>query len=937
MAGRPGLDQIEEGKSFSALFVLMIAVLLVTAIWSIWDDNISRRPWKQYQVEFDRLAYNKYMRDVAAEQKKLDADPEYVKDIKELGEANRQLNTGETQRQLDGLESQEVRLKNIADDKDQAVRFTKSMLTERMYDYNHAIQTKEDPAPIWADIQKLQNELAGENAVSDKAKKDLQDVKDQIDKINSRVADLTDKLKVMTKTRDDLSDKADTWMIPVKLSGHVVARYPKIPKIQQTAIDDYDRNAFDEAIARVDRCQSCHMGADKKGFEDAPQPFRTHSNFDAIILKHPPEKTGCTPCHDGQGPAVNSITMAHGNEEHWEHPLLMGDEMQARCITCHIDVGSLRNKDNQQIALQWVNGERMFQQMGCPACHLVGGYEDTQKIGPYLKVASAKLDPSWAVRWIMNPHEFRPHTRMPNFMFSTDQATQIAAYIFDSSQKEGDDWSNAHAAPAELKDALTNSGLVEEGKGIFESVGCKGCHSIDPGQFGTPVGSEQGFKPDQSRTAKDFAPNLSNIAEKTDARWLYWWIKDPTNYSPHTAMPSLRLSDHEALALTAFLMQHGQKKPDPNVETALKDPDNIKKGEALVRKYGCFGCHEINGMEHESRIGVELTTEGSKHVDELFFGNHTDIPETWNDWMYNKLHDPRTYATKDVEQVMPNFDLQDQDIKDIRVFLASLHEGKVQERYRMPGSSRQEQIVMGRRDVNFRNCVGCHIIEDRGGFVRRFYPPDQINLAPPILNGEGAKVQPEWLFSFLQSPTPIRPWLKIRMPTFHVDNHEGDTLVDYFTSMADLQVPFVYLNTNLIPAADLEAGAKLMTKDYFNCFSCHQQGDKHPEGPSEGWAPDLGLAHARLNPEWIPVWLKDPQKIQPGTKMPSFYPGGPDDILKGNEDEQRKALRDYIFWFGTHPGQTLPSQVASPQQAPKAEAPKKLKVSEGNRKTGNPS
>src|ERR1700732_2463786 len=100
MAGRPGLDPIEEGKSFSALFVLMIAVLMVSAIWAIWDDNISRRPWKQYQVEFDRLAYNKYMRDVADEQKRLDADPEYVKDIKELGEANRQLNTGETQRQL---------------------------------------------------------------------------------------------------------------------------------------------------------------------------------------------------------------------------------------------------------------------------------------------------------------------------------------------------------------------------------------------------------------------------------------------------------------------------------------------------------------------------------------------------------------------------------------------------------------------------------------------------------------------------------------------------------------------------------------------------------------------------------------------------------------------------------------------------------------------
>src|SRR5579862_3168228 len=248
MAGRPGLDPIEEGKSFSALFVLMIAVLLVSAIWAIWDDNISRRPWKEYQVEFDRLAYNKYMKDVADEQKKLNDNSDYVNDTKELAEAKRQLDSGETQRKLDDLAAEEVKVKNTADDKDQAVRFTKSILTERMYDYNHAIQVKGDSASIWADIERLQKELDRENAESDAAKKNLADVKGQIDQINSKVSDLTEKLKVMTKNRDDLMDKADTYMIPIKFAGHTVARYPKIPKIQQTAVDDFDRNAFDEAI-----------------------------------------------------------------------------------------------------------------------------------------------------------------------------------------------------------------------------------------------------------------------------------------------------------------------------------------------------------------------------------------------------------------------------------------------------------------------------------------------------------------------------------------------------------------------------------------------------------------------------------------------------------------------------------------------------------------
>ncbi len=908
MALRPGLDPVEESKSFSALFLLMVALLLVGAVWAIWDDNVSRRPWKEYQVEFDRLAYDKYMNDAAAEQARLNKDADYLKLTSDLAAAQAELDSGATARRLEDLRAALKVAKQVADDKDQPVRFTKSELTERWYDYNHAIQENEDPAPYKKMIDALDARLAGEQVVSDQAKQGAQDLQNQIDALNARVDDLKEKLTKFTKTRDDLFDKADEYMIPVKFMGRTLFRYPKIPKIQQTAIEDFDRNAFDEAVARVDRCQSCHFAEDKKGFDGAPEPFRTHSNFAQIINPHPPDKLGCTPCHEGQPAAVNSIAEGHGDVEHWDHPLLTGDKMQARCIKCHIDVGSLRDSDGKQIAVNWVNGERLFEQLACHSCHLVAGYEDMPKIGPYLKLASAKLDPSWTVRWITNPHDFRPHTRMPNFMFTSDQATQIAAYIFDSSKSDSDHWLKDHPEPPTLEADVKSPAMIEEGKGLFESVGCKACHSADPGQIGTPVGSDADFKPSESRTTKDFAPNLSKIAEKTAPRWIYAWLKNPRDFSPHTAMPSLRLSDHEAAALTAYLSTLGARKDD-GVDQALADAGNVKKGEALIRKYGCFGCHEINGMEHESRIGVELTTFGSKHLDELFFGDRTDIPETWDDWTYHKLYSPRVYATADVEQLMPNFDLQAQDISDLIVFLASLTEGTVLERYRSPGGDRQNAIVDGRRQVNFYNCVGCHIIEGRGGYIRRFYQ-DNPNFAPPILNGEGEKIQPQWLYGFLQGPTPIRPWLKVRMPTFHFSGSEDDTLVSYFTALSDVRAPYTFVNTAMISEPELLAGQKLMSKDYFNCFSCHQQGDKKPEGTPDGWAPDLAMARRRLNPEWLPKWLHNPQAVQPGTKMPSFYPGGPDDILGGNEEQQIRAIRDYIFWFGDHPGETLPVPAA---------------------------
>ena len=179
MAGRPGLDPTEEGKSYSALFVLLVAVLLVTAVWSIWDDNISRRPWKEYQVEWDRLAYDKYMKDAADEQTRLNADPDYQKLSKELAEAQKDLDSGATAAKLEALRAQLPALNNTANDKDQLVRFTKSYLTERWYDYNHAIQEKENPAPYKQEIDQLDAELAQENIVSDKAKANLQAVKDR--------------------------------------------------------------------------------------------------------------------------------------------------------------------------------------------------------------------------------------------------------------------------------------------------------------------------------------------------------------------------------------------------------------------------------------------------------------------------------------------------------------------------------------------------------------------------------------------------------------------------------------------------------------------------------------------------------------------------------------------------------------------------------------
>jgi cytochrome c551/c552 len=186
--------------------------------------------------------------------------------------------------------------------------------------------------------------------------------------------------------------------------------------------------------------------------------------------------------------------------------------------------------------------------------------------------------------------------------------------------------------------------LVAQGKEIFDSVGCRACHAIAPDEVATPLGA-----------SKDWAPNLQRVGEKTSARFLYWWVLNPHGYNPGTRMPSLRLSDEEARALVSYLLSLSEKPaPTEGAVTAadLEQPALAEQGKALVRKYGCFACHEINGMEGESRIGVELSTFGAKGLEELFFGNRGEIPRTWNDWTFGKLKS-RAYATEHVEQLMP--------------------------------------------------------------------------------------------------------------------------------------------------------------------------------------------------------------------------------------------------------------------------------------------
>ena len=65
--------------------------------------------------------------------------------------------------------------------------------------------------------------------------------------------------------------------------------------------------------------------------------------------------------------------------------------------------------------------------------------------------------------------------------------------------------------------------------------------------------STHGYEPDSSGSEyektdrysllKYQGPNLIGLGSKTDAKWIYNWIKNPEGYWKDTKMPNLRLID----------------------------------------------------------------------------------------------------------------------------------------------------------------------------------------------------------------------------------------------------------------------------------------------------------------------------------------------------------------------------------------------------------
>jgi cytochrome c2 len=345
------------------------------------------------------------------------------------------------------------------------------------------------------------------------------------------------------------------------------------------------------------------------------------------------------------------------------------------------------------------------------------------------------------------------------------------------------------------------------------------------------------------------------------------------------ALPAIDGRIRDSLALAYLENVNSVDASRKKLDAMKQDERNVYLGQQTITKYGCYGCHEIKGFEEAKPIGTELTQEGSKPLHQFDFGHVHEIPHTRHDWVMTKVARPRIWdegkeKVKDYNELlkMPNFGMSEREARAVTANVAGFTK-ETAAAARKAGAadgSRMAAMAEGRKLITRFNCQGCHLIEGQGHAIQQVIQDPA--MLPPNLAAEGARVQGDWLFTYLHDPSRVRmrPWLTARMPTFGFTDEQANTIVGYFEAR-ERQKPFV---SQPVAAHDRDLAVGQVVFNMFQCGKCHPSGPVAPGGSATAGdlAPSLLLASQRLRHDWVPSWVKNPQGWIPGTRMPSFFP-----------------------------------------------------------------
>jgi mono/diheme cytochrome c family protein len=922
-------------KTLNKVFAVLSVIFLFSTIWMVLDDFI--RPWKAIQVK--SLEIKKQVLTEKVKSMEDSIDGEQVRELQEKIE-NAKKGLADKEDELEDLEEKLTEAQRKVYVQNMRKGIASSQRNATQFQYEHAvIKGKKNKAKkLKVKFDRLAKEFVEISDVLKGYEAYEKEIQKKIREIKSSVTDNKKELSNLVGAKERLlaaisrTEKNPVWFL--RNSPMLDFLDPTL-KIHQYVSDRTNDDLYFQQVPTISRCQTCHTFIDQKGYEDQPQPYTTHPKLDELAVginsAHPAKDFGCVSCHQGEGHRVNdfnSVVHTPQNEEqkqewikkyHWHEPhkipkpMFRLQDTEAACIKCH--KGEVRISGGTRVN----EGRHLIETYGCYGCHKIdgiAGWANAEKPGPSLKKIKGKISKNFAKNWIWSPHSFNEKSKMPAFFNQSHnskpefmkkniaEVNAMAEYLWNSS--------NSYKPFQKYK-----GGSKSRGKELIQTVGCIGCHMVE--------GLDEPYNTVKNRKGT----YLTGSGSKLNPDWLVSWLKKPSHYDPTTSMPSFRLTDKDANDITAYIMSLKNKtfgqlefqKLDAEIRdellveyfSAFETIEAAKKklakmddaerthelGRRSINKYGCASCHDINGMDNPVKIGPELTKFGSKPVHQLGFGHEKHIEHSRHAWLEAHLERPSRWDVgvpkpfKDLTK-MPNFYLSKPEIQKISTYVLGLVEDKVPAKGMKPMNAGDLLAEKGKEVVIKYNCQGCHKIDGWGGYIASAYEGD-MNQGPPYLVGQGHRVQADWLYKFLKKVHPIRPYVKIRMPSFNFSNDELNSLVAYFQHDSG-QGHFVD-KENLVSWKPGERAAAKKIWDELACVTCHTGGFTKETAQ----APNLHFVRERLRPSWIQKWLANPMAIQDYTIMPNFWEGGEESAVEGvlGDDPQRQieAITKYIIEF----------------------------------------
>jgi cytochrome c551/c552 len=934
MKREPGMAY--DTKVLNKVFAVVSVVFLLVTIWMVFDDYI--RPWKAVQVKALDIEKQKIQEKI----KEIDGsiDGNKIKEVKaQIAEAEKKIESRKTAIDKVNEKITEIQRKIYVQNMINGVNGSQAAAHQFQYEHalmeNHPEQAKKLKV-IFDDYKRKEAEgkdtlkgLLAEEAKANEEMKPLIAEKVEAEKEQKNLVGDKERMLASMST----VEKNPVWAL--RNAPFIDYLDPTI-KIRQYVVPTSTNDFYFQHVPKIDRCTTCHVFIDKPGYEDQQNPYKTHPKVDQLAVgansAHPAKDFGCTSCHGGVGDRVNDFNSpAHipQNAEqakewkekyHWHEPHKVPQPMiplqhtEGMCMKCH--------KDQERIPMadKLNKGRQTIEQYGCYGCHKIEGWQHLKKPGPSLQKVSGKLSKEFIKNWIWSPKSFNPKSKMPSYFNQANNSTPefkamnmaevnaMSEYIYRTSRDY---------KPFQKY----TGGNASNGKALIETVGCVGCHMVE------------GIDDKWNAVGQRKGNYLTGTGSKVDPDWLISWLKKPSHYQEDTVMPSFRLTDTEANDIATYLLGLKNKQfadlrfPDMNpkvrdeilissyfsafetvkaaqakLEKLSDDERTMELGKRSISKYGCYSCHNINGFEGDlPQIGPELTKEGSKPVEQFGFGQQKQVPHTRQGWLTQHLKLPSIWDIgvpkpfKDLNK-MPNFYLNDQEIESIVGVLL----GQVSDKVPLAGmkilTAGEKQYYEGMKVANQYNCYGCHNIDGIGGALSKAF--DDQNYGPPYLTREGHRVQTDWLYDFLQNVHPIRPYVKVRMPSYNFKHDELNKLIAGFQGGSNQPTFEAPVNV------EWEPGEKEAAKKIWNdlaCTTCHTLGFTNEEAQ----APNLHYAKKRLRTTWMDAWIANPQSFLPYTSMPAFWDDGSgnlipavDGVLDNDPKRQIQAVRKLVQEFG---------------------------------------